>query len=350
MALHTKKIYYQRNGVTSSVNLYTNQTDVGSDYIGFSNGGETLYAKIDAVGSANESFLRVKKNGAIKSILSVAETPPALKTSVLAAGSDFALGRKLDGTAMAVGQNSYGQLNVSTWTNIAQVFTGYYASFGLKTGGTVEQAGMTTIFDTTSWTDIVFICGGNNHALGVKSNKTVVAAGANTDGRCDVSTWTDIIQVAAGLNHSLGLKANGTVVATGNNAYNQCDVSTWTDVVYIAATYYGSFGVKANGTIVTAGNINYLADLSGVASWTDIVAIAPAVGRYVLGLKSNATVVATGNNTYGQCNVSSWNNIVHVTIGGGYTSIGLKADGTIITVGSDGYSMNSTLATWDLIA
>ena len=72
MALHTKKLYYRRGGTTYSIDLYTTTAEVGAEYISLRDGSTTVYAKIDAVGSANESFLRVRKSGISKSIISIA--------------------------------------------------------------------------------------------------------------------------------------------------------------------------------------------------------------------------------------------------------------------------------------
>ena len=51
-----------------------------------------------------------------------------------------------------------------------------------------------------------------------------------------------------------------------------------------------------------------------------------------IGLKADGTVVAAGNNDYGQCNVDSWKDIVAVAAGNVHT-IGLKADGTVVATG-----------------
>ena len=98
---------------------------------------------------------------------------------------------KPDGTVVAVGNNSYGQLNVSSWTDIVQISAG-------------------------GW-----------HTVGVKSDGTALAVGHNSYGQCDVSSWTDIMQVSAGTFHTVGLKSDGTVVAVGRNDYGQCDVFSW---------------------------------------------------------------------------------------------------------------------------
>ena len=51
-----------------------------------------------------------------------------------------------------------------------------------------------------------------------------------------------------------------------------------------------------------------------------------------IGLKTDGTVIAIKDNTYGQCDVDSWTDIVAIAAGNFYT-IGLKADGTVVAVG-----------------
>ncbi len=117
----------------------------------------------------------------------------------IAVGSWHSVGLRTDGTVVAVGQNDFGQKNVSTWTDITQV--------------TARR----------------------DHTVGLKSGRSVVATGLNDFGQCDVSAWTDIIAVSAGAKHTVGLKADGTVVvAVGSNYDGQCGVSTWTDIISVA--------------------------------------------------------------------------------------------------------------------
>ena len=51
-----------------------------------------------------------------------------------------------------------------------------------------------------------------------------------------------------------------------------------------------------------------------------------------MGLKANGTVVAVGDNNYGQLNVASWTDIVQVAAGG-QSYRRLKSDGTVVAVG-----------------
>lgn len=87
--------------------------------------------------------------------------------------------------------------------------------------------------------------------------------------------------------------------------------------------------LKADGTVVATGNNNQ--GQCNVSDWEDIVAVS-AGAEHTVGLKSDGTVVATGSNSDGQCNVSDWKDIVAVSAGGSHT-VGLKKDGTVVAIG-----------------
>ena len=65
-------------------------------------------------------------------------------------------------------------------------------------------------------------------------------------------------------------------------------------------------GLRSDGTVVATGDINH--GECNVDGWTNIVAVAAGWGHTV-GLRSDGTVVAAGRNDEGQCNVSDWKNI-----------------------------------------
>lgn len=94
----------------------------------------------------------------------------------------------------------------------------------------------------------------------------------------------------------------------------------------ISAGWAHTVGLKSDGTVVAVGdNEDGQCNVSG---WTDIVAIS-AGGHHTVGLNSDGTVVAVGSNKYGQCDVSDWTDIVAISVGFGRT-FGLKADGTMV--------------------
>jgi len=141
--------------------------------------------------------------------------PSTTLSPMVAAGTEHAVGLKSDGNVVAVGDNSYGQLNVSNWRGIVQ------------------------------------IAAGSGHTVGLSSNGTVVAVGRNDYGQCNVTNWTGIIQVSAsagGLN-TVGLKADYTVVAAGYNSSGQCAVGGWSNITQVAADgYHTRWGLGPTAT------------------------------------------------------------------------------------------------------
>jgi hypothetical protein len=223
----------------------------------------------------------------------------------VAAGGYHTVGLKSDGTVVAVGDDSYGQTNVGSWTNIAAVAAGYVHTVGLKSDGTVVAVGDDTLGQTNvgSWTNIVAVAAGDYHTVGLKSDGTVVAVGDDTYGQTNVDSWTNIVAVAAGELHTVGLKSDGTVVAVGWNDSGQTNVGSWTNIVAVSAGFAHTVGLKSDGTVVAVGYNGY--GQTNVGSWTNSVAVA-AGDAHTVGLKSDGTVVAVGDDNYGQTNVSSW--------------------------------------------
>ncbi len=104
-----------------------------------------------------------------------------------------------------------------------------------------------------------------------------------------------------------------------------------TEYKSISAGGYHTVGLKSNGTVIACGNNDN--GQCNVSKWKDIVSIS-AGNCHTVGLKKDGTVVACGNNYYGQCNVAKWENIVAVSAGKDHT-VGLKEDGTVIAIGNN---------------
>ena len=99
------------------------------------------------------------------------------------------------------------------------------------------------------------------------------------------------------------------------------------EVIPMVATGDGyTVGLKSDGTVVAVGqNDDGQCDVDG---WTDITQVAAGLSHTV-GLKSDGTVVAVGSNYEGQCDVDGWTDITRVAAGLGHT-VGLKSDGTVV--------------------
>lgn len=216
-----------------------------------------------------------------------------IKAIAVARTSASVIGIKEDGTAVSLGRNYNGLLDVNDWTDVIAVASGSGFSIGLRKDGTALFAGsfLSGSSDTSSWQNIVSVDAGDASCFGVTQNGFVYATGDNSLGQCEVSTWESIVQVSGGSGHTVGLRADGTVVACGDNSYGQCDVSDWRDVVFVSAGAFHTVALRADGTLL-----------------------------------------ACGRNDNGECAVSSFRSVAAVAAGSGYTLM-LFEDGTNRVIG-----------------
>ncbi|HUP70849.1 MAG TPA: hypothetical protein VM142_13695 [Acidimicrobiales bacterium] len=161
--------------------------------------------------------------------------------------------------------------------------------------------------------DVVAVSAGGRHNLALKRDGTVLSWGQNGDGQlgdgyaaaddplyalkrnvvnpeinedppsqraepgpvAGLGSGSGVVAVAAGAQHSLALKADGTVLAWGAN------------------------GVGQLGRDAVSGPSHRPAPVAGLGSGSGVVAVA-AGGAHNLALKNDGTVLAWGDNTYGE--------------------------------------------------
>lgn len=285
-----------------------------------------------------------------------------LATSI-SAGIKYSLAVKQSETVVGTAFNGDGQTNVDEWENIISVAGFGVLSAGLKSDGTVVACGHVDgdTIDVTEWENIVQIQVGERHIIGLSYDGTVKSDGHNGDGQCEVDGWKDVVQVATGWRHTVGLTKEGEILITGYGAQRQLreiDTNEWKTVIAIAAGGGGkdvegnghTVGLRSDGTVVAVGDNQF--GQCNVSGWTDIVAIA-AGDWHTVGLKSDGTVVATGwlkdAGSENACSVSEWKNIVAIAAGTGYT-MGLKEDGTIVVVGYNEGMQQKEILKWNNIA
>jgi len=92
-------------------------------------------------------------------------------------------------------------------------------------------------------------------------------------------------------------------------------------------------GLTTDGTVMAVGDNS--SKQGDVGSWTNIVQIA-AGGDDTVGLKADGTVIAVGAYGSGQCNVTNWTDVMEVAVGDFHT-VGVKADGTVVATGSNAF-------------
>ena len=197
------------------------------------------------------------------------------------------------------------------------------------------------------------ICCGKNHFVGLRADGRVVAAGDDSgDYDFNVQDWRDIIGITAVDDDTFALRSNGTVTKelhedeNENNWYgifeeHRQEIKRWKNIVAISGGGDGFMrcghivGLRADGTVVAAGNNDY--GQCNVEAWHDIVAIAAGT-NHTVGLRSDGTVVSTKyprkDDIFARDQVQDWRNII--AIAAGNHTVGLRSDGTVAITGGDG--------------
>ena len=319
--------------------------------------------------------LAVSQTGALtgKTILAIAE------------GAYHSLALCSDGTLVAWGANSFGQLGNGNQTDIAVPVA-------------VNQTGV------LSGKTVVAISAGMQHSLALCSDGTVAAWGRNTEGELGNNSTTlssvpvlvdtsgvlfgkTVSSIVAGGGHNLALCSDGTLVAWGNNgdgeignhSTSQCNVPVLVDVssangsalfgktvVALAAGDDHSVALCSDGTVTawgfntygalgnnssTSSSVPVAVSMNGVLAGKSVTAAAGGVD-HVVALCSDGTLAAWGYNNAGQLgNNSTTDSHVPVLVyangvlngktvtgvaAGLYHSLALCSDGTLAAWGYDG--------------
>lgn len=256
------------------------------------------------------------------------------------------------GTIKAAGENNYGQLNVEFWENIVSVDIYGTLTIGLQENGVAKVAGTYNkkeISELTIWNNLVDIAAGEQFVVGLKDNGTVIADGHNGDGQINVKEWNNVIDIDAGSRFTVALTEDRQLLFTGycNNQVKDFEEhkDEWKDVISISASggekggmgKGHTVGLTSNNTLVAVGDNTYgQCDFSDTEKWSDIIKVATG-DWYTVGLKSDGTVVMTGENFSGYKYIdeeilNKYDNIVDIAAGYGQTIL-LTEDGEIICFG-----------------
>jgi Regulator of chromosome condensation (RCC1) repeat len=282
----------------------------------------------------------------------------------VAAGRVHSLALKADGTVLAWGSDAGGQLGndaaledqsapvaVSGASNVIAISAGYYFSLALKSDGTMlawgsdsrgqlgddlPKADKPTPVPVDGASNIVAIGAGTEHALALKSDGTMLSWGLDVDGQLGDNVQLEdhalpvavmgiagVVGIAVGNGHSLALKADGTVLAWGSDFGGQLGdnipkvnkptpvpVNGASGVIAIAGGFFHSLAARADGTVLAWGSDTYgeLGDGTqpnpqgipvAVENISNIVAVAAGL-HFSLALNSDGTLRSWGRDQSGQ--------------------------------------------------
>jgi len=109
---------------------------------------------------------------------------------------------------------------------------------------------------------------------------------------------TNAWRIAAGNSHALAIRSNGTVVAWGHSLFGATTVPPGlSNVVGVAAGGEVSYAVQSNGSVRAWGNI---APTDVPVSASNVVSLSASPFGHAIALRRDGTVVAWGNNQFGQ--------------------------------------------------
>jgi alpha-tubulin suppressor-like RCC1 family protein len=318
---------------------------------------------------------------------------------VLAATRSATAEVKPDGTVWTWGHNQFGELGdgflvanrstpgiVSDLTDVIAIAGGGYHFLALKRDGTlmawgfgsygqIGDGGTTTRYTpvaVSGISNVVGISAGDNHSVALKSDGTVWAWGHNAYGQLGdttsttrttpvrVTNLTAVAEIASGYWHNLARKADGTVWAWGGNFYGAIGDGTTTDrfapvqvalldsIMTVEGNNVQSFAVRNDGSVWAWGYNGscVLGDETSTDRYTpvrltnisDVVSI-DGGHAHTVALKYDGTVWAWGWNGYGSlgdgttidhcapAQVTNLNGIVAIAAGS-YHTIALRWDGT----------------------
>ena len=194
------------------------------------------------------------------------------------------------------------------------------------------------------WDGIKSISSSENHLIGLRSDGTVSACGDNNCDQCEVDIWENVIEVSAGKNFSVGLKSDGTVLVAGE--LKNFEPSKFTNIKTIRAMNDGLLALNQDGKVLVAGKpiiSHYYEDNIILFSpepnferyWHSTSEIMSSDnGNHIVVRLKNGKLSAYGLDLQKQCDVSNWQDIVDVSIGMSHT-LGLKSDGSVVATGND---------------
>ena len=314
---------------------------VGGPYTNLANGGQLsgVSSNILTIANATTNWILAYQVIVTDSAGSVTSSPPAVLTVTPATITQ--------GNAVVVvwGNNSFGQNTVPAGlTNVVAVAAGYDYAVALKMDGTVlawgeSYAGATNI--PAGLTNVVAIASGEGHIVALKSDGTVAVWGDNNYGEANVPAGlTNVVAIAAGAYHTVALRSDGTVVAWGDNYDGAINVPAGlANVTAIAAGYHHTVALKSDGTVIVWGESdNGEANIpAGLSNVTEIA----ASQHHTVALKSDGTVVAWGDNAAGSTTVPAGLSSVTAVAAGGENSVALKSDGTVVVWGDSTYGQTN---------
>lgn len=258
----------------------------------------------------------------------------SLKRNALAVGFLHTLGLRADGTAVAVGDDTYGQCGVSEWKELTAVAAGAYHSVGLRRDGTVVAAGDDR-FDQCKvgqWRNVVAIAANDYGTAALTEDGAILTTGY-LDYAAKTADWPqDLVQLTGGGHIFAAVRENGSALATHPSSraetffnlvgfichsgyavglFNDGTVcaqgitlpDTWQETVALSGSATRVAAIRMDGSVA----VHTFQRRDEIPFALPAPAVAAAVGgTHMAFLLEDGRVCAFGENGAGQCGTEKW--------------------------------------------
>lgn len=310
---------------------------------------------------------------------SVPALPPGLTyTQISARGwnatplspyASHSVARRSDGSAVAWGDNAFGQCNVPALPSgltFAEIRAGSYHTVARLSDGSViawgrNDKGQCNVPAPPAGAHYVAVAAGCVHSVALLDTGKYVAWGGNDTFQCGVPappSGVSFVEVSSGSgggayfggSHALARLSDGTVLAWGSNDLGQCDVPalppgvTYVEVDGGAHSY--SVARRSDGSVVAWGdNSSGQCNVPVLPQGVSFAEVA-AGDRHVVARGSDGSVIAWGDNTYGQCNVPALPpGLSYTEVVASYrNSAARRSDGSVVVWGDNSAGQCNTPA------
>lgn len=257
------------------------------------------------------------------------------REGVIAAGESHTLGVTPEKTVVSAGDNTYGQCNTQSWSNVTAVAAGSRHSLALTEEGRVLSTGDNTYgqCDTSSWTGVVAIAAGSFDSYGLTEEGKILHCGyADMD---SIASWQGISALSAGNSVLAALRTDGTFLCTTASGQHE----DWKNLTDIAINVGWIAGLTREGKVLCEAF-----DLSG---WSNVLALYQSETMLV-GLKQDGTVYAHPLRPWvsNLCTqLESLTDVSDLALAGSW-ALCLHTDGSLTLIGDAPVNC----ATWKLLA
>lgn len=297
--------------------------------------------------------LALRADGAIDGVGTgaVPAAIPSLPANVtyvqVSANYDYAIALRSDGTAVAWGDNLYGQITLPTLpagAAVLQVHAGWRSALLRLDTGDVVASGttpLTVIPGLPIGVAFTELWGGDRHAIARRSDGVVVSWGDNSQGQGNVPGLpVGVTYTTMGLGswHTVAARSDGQLAAWGDNAQGQCNVPPLPPGAVVAEIVAGAYHSSirlANGTVLGCGwsSANPQPQLPAGARWLGL-----AAGTPMLGLGTDGSIVSFPEQAGWQPPVPLPPGVTNVAVAAGNQhSVVLRSDGRAVAWGDNGH-------------